>query len=54
VGWAACLCAAWPLLGPALFVLYVDRFQIRPEERVLAGIFGAECANYARRVQRWL
>ena len=54
VGWAAFLSAAWPLLGPALFVLYVNRFQIRPEERVLTELFGAEYTNYTRRVRRWL
>jgi len=54
LGWAAFLSAAWPLLGPVLFVLYVNRFQIRPEERALAELFGAEYANYTRRVRRWL
>ena len=54
VGWAAFLSAAWPLLGPVLFVLYVNRFQIQPEERVLTELFGAEYSNYARRVRRWL
>ena len=54
LGWAAFLSAAWPLLGPVLFVLYVNRFQIRPEERVLAELFGAEYANYTGRVRRWL
>jgi protein-S-isoprenylcysteine O-methyltransferase Ste14 len=54
VAWAAFLSAAWPLLGPALFVFYVNRFQIRPEERVLAELFGAEYKSYALRVRRWL
>ena len=54
VGWAAFLSAAWPLLGPVVFVLYVDRFQIRPEERVLAELFAADYAKYTRRVRRWL
>jgi len=54
VGWAAFLSAAWSLLGPVLFVLYIDRFQIQPEERVLTELFGAEYTNYARRVRRWL
>ena len=54
LGWAAFLSAAWPLLGPVVFVLYVDHFQIRPEERVLAEHFGAEYTNYTRRVRRWL
>ena len=54
VGWAAFLSAAWPLLGPILFVLYVNRFQIRPEERVLAALFGSEFESYTHRVRRWL
>ena len=54
LGWAAFLSALWPLLGPVIFVAYVNRFQIRPEERVLAERFGAEYADYARRVRRWL
>lgn len=54
VGWAAFLSAAWSLLGPVLFVLYVNRFQIQPEERVLTELFGAEYTNYTRRVRRWL
>ena len=54
VGWAAYLSAAWPLLGPVLFVLYIDRFQIRPEERVLTELFGTEYASYSRRVRRWI
>jgi protein-S-isoprenylcysteine O-methyltransferase Ste14 len=54
VGWAAFLSAAWPLLGPVLFVLYVNRFQIRPEERVLTELFGAQYESYTHRVRRWL
>jgi len=54
VGWAAFLSAAWSLLGPVLFVLYVNRFQIQPEERVLTELFGGEYTNYTRRVRRWL
>lgn len=54
VGWAAFLSAAWSLLGPVLFVLYLNRFQIQPEERALTKLFGAEYTNYARRVRRWL
>ena len=53
VGWAAFLSAAWPLLGPVFFVLYVNRFQIRPEEGVLTELFRAGYAKYTRRVRRW-
>ncbi len=54
VGWAAYLCSAWSLPGPVIFVLYITRFQIVPEERVLAAKFGAAYAQYASRVRRWL
>jgi protein-S-isoprenylcysteine O-methyltransferase Ste14 len=44
--------ASLPLLP--LFVLYLDRYQIRPEERALAARFPAAFASYASRVGRWL
>lgn len=36
------------------FILYMTRFQIRPEERVLQEKFGAEYLDYRREVRRWL
>ena len=54
VGWAAFLGSAWGFLGPVVFVLYVDRFQIVPEERVLSAKFGEAYANYTSRVRRWV
>jgi protein-S-isoprenylcysteine O-methyltransferase Ste14 len=52
--WAVHLSALWPFIGPALFVVYISRFQIQAEERVLRGLFGQEYADYAARVRRWL
>ena len=37
-----------------LFVLYINRFQIAPEERTLSSLFGPEYAAYKGRVRRWL
>ncbi len=54
VGWAVQLGAPWTLAGPVAFVLYIQRFQIVPEERVLAMKFGAAYAQYCARVRRWL
>jgi protein-S-isoprenylcysteine O-methyltransferase Ste14 len=52
--WAVYLRSIWSLLGPVVFVLYITRFQIVPEERVLGGLFGAPFAEYKKRVRRWL
>jgi len=54
VGWTAFLCSAWALPGPVVFVLYISRFQIAPEERVLSAKFGQAYADYRSRVRRWL
>lgn len=40
--------------GPAAYVAYITRFQIVPEERILASKFGDEFAAYKRRVRRWI
>ncbi len=40
--------------GPAVYVAYITRFQIVPEERILASKFGDEFAEYKRRVRRWI
>ena len=54
LAWAVYLASPWSLFGPLLFAAYITRFQIKPEERVLAGRFGAEFASYQARVRRWL
>jgi len=54
VAWAVFLSSAWALLGPLAFVLYINRFQIAPEERVLSAMFGTGYSAYKSRVRRWL
>lgn len=43
---------AWA--GPAVYLAYVTRFQILPEERVLQAKFGSNYAEYKERVRRWI
>lgn len=54
LAWAILLAAPLTLLGVAGFVLYIDRFQITPEERALAALFGEDFALYRSRTRRWL
>jgi len=53
-GWAVLLASGYVWFGPVLFVAYITRFQILPEERVLTGLFGDEFTAYQNRVRRWL
>ena len=52
--WGLWLGDAWALLGPVLFVVAMNRLQIKPEERALQRLFGDEYRAYCRRVRRWL
>jgi protein-S-isoprenylcysteine O-methyltransferase Ste14 len=54
LAWAALLGQPAALLGPLLFVAWMNRFQIRPEEHALERKFGAAFHAYRRRVRRWL
>ena len=54
LGLAVYLASPWVLLGPVAFAAYITRFQIQPEERVLAARFGAAYTDYCARVRRWL
>lgn len=49
------LLGSWPALFVAIaFVPWMNRFQIGPEERALAGLFGEEFERFRRDVRRWL
>jgi protein-S-isoprenylcysteine O-methyltransferase Ste14 len=53
-GWAVLLSNVVAFIFLPLFILYMNRFQIRPEERALATLFGEEFALYRSKVRRWL
>lgn len=54
VAWALWLGSLSALAGLPLFVGYISRFQIRPEERFLAEKFGEAYRTYCQQVRRWI
>ncbi len=36
------------------FVVYMNKFQIEPEEKALSAIFGEDYKSYTNKVRRWL
>jgi len=51
----ATLRRSWPALVPVgVFVVLIDRVQIRAEEAALHGRFGSTYDDYCSRVPRWL
>lgn len=54
LGWALLLSNVLALLLLPAFVLYMSRFQIRPEERALVSLFGTDYRAYQASVRRWL
>lgn len=53
-GWAVYLSNAFACLFLPAFVLYMNRFQIEPEERALEAKFGTHYSAYKQQVRRWL
>ena len=53
-GWAVFLANLGALAVVAVFVLYIHRFQIMPEEHVLASLFPQDYPAYRARVRRWI
>jgi protein-S-isoprenylcysteine O-methyltransferase Ste14 len=54
LGWAAFLSNLVALAFVPVFIVYIDRFQIRPEERVLTSLFPHEYPAYRAKVRRWV
>lgn len=52
--WAVWLDNPVALIGLPACAAYLTRFQILPEERILAEKFGEAYADYRRRVRRWI
>lgn len=42
------------IIALPFFIFYITQFQIKPEERIIEGIFGEEYLQYKKKVRRWL
>lgn len=53
-GWAVYLSNLLPFIVLPMYVLYLGKYQIEPEERLLAAKFGDHYEAYRRKVRRWI
>jgi protein-S-isoprenylcysteine O-methyltransferase Ste14 len=54
LGWAMFLGNGLAFVFLPIYILYINRFQIAPEERVLTSLFGQTYVAYQIRARRWL
>ena len=52
--WTIFLSAPVALVSVLGFMLYMNKFQSKPEERALEQIFGSEFEDYKSSVRQWL
>ena len=52
--WGLYLSSVFSFLIVPVFIFYITRFQIIPEEQVLEEIFSDEFLNYKQTVRRWI
>lgn len=53
-GWTIHLSNVLAFLFLPIYIIYINRFQIEPEERALTSLFGQEYAAYQSRLRRWI
>lgn len=54
IGWGLALGNALALIFALVFVPYINRYQIQPEERLLQGKFAEAFTAYKAKVRRWI
>lgn len=54
IGWVFVLGSFLSLIGLPVFVLYINHYQIMPEEQSLGKIFNEEYLAYKKCVRRWI
>lgn len=51
---AVFLSSPFSIIGVIVFVLYMNKFQIKPEEKALRKIFSTDFTVYILKIRRWL
>lgn len=54
IAWGLFLSNLFSVIFAAGFPLYMNRFQIRPEERALLSLYGQDYSDYMNKARRWL
>jgi protein-S-isoprenylcysteine O-methyltransferase Ste14 len=54
VAFAVFLSSLTAFAGVAGFVIYMNEFQIKPEEKAIEGVFGHDYIEYKNKVRRWV
>lgn len=54
IGWGIWLGSWWAVVLIPVYVGWVTRFQVIPEERVLRARFGGDYEEYTAKVRRWI
>ena len=54
IGWGVILGSLLSLIAVLGFALFINRFQIAPEERAMRALFGGEFSNYCAKTRRWI
>jgi len=52
--WGIRLSNPYAMLTAWLFIPWMNRFQVIPEERAMLSLFGQDFVRYAQRVRRWI
>lgn len=53
-GWAVFLASYVAIGGVIINILFINRFQVQPEERALEEVFGDDYLEYKTKVRPWL
>jgi protein-S-isoprenylcysteine O-methyltransferase Ste14 len=54
IAWGVWLANWFSFLGPILFIAFINKFQIAPEEQALEKLFPEEFKNFKQTTRRWL